>query len=132
VFEAFPVDHSVNDPAVGYRITGGQTAIFYVPDVLGIPDRGETLARIALYIGDGATISRPIVRRQGDVLIGHAPISTQLDWCAEAGVPRAIFTHCGTRIVDGGLDVEGRIPTLGRAKRLDAQVAHDGLRIRVP
>jgi glyoxylase-like metal-dependent hydrolase (beta-lactamase superfamily II) len=28
VFEAFPVEHSVRAPAVGYRISGGRTTIF--------------------------------------------------------------------------------------------------------
>jgi phosphoribosyl 1,2-cyclic phosphodiesterase len=31
VFEAFPVEHSLRAPAVGYRITAGRTSIFYVP-----------------------------------------------------------------------------------------------------
>ncbi|MGO9059533.1 MAG: methyltransferase [Candidatus Binataceae bacterium] len=38
-FEAFPVIHSFRAPAVGYRITAGPAAIFYVPDVIDINDR---------------------------------------------------------------------------------------------
>jgi len=42
-FEAFPVDHSTHAPAVGYRITAGRMTIFYVPDMVYIPDRDEAL-----------------------------------------------------------------------------------------
>ena len=44
---------------------------------------------------------RPVVRRDG-ALIGHAPIRTQLEWCAREGVRRGVFTHCGSGIVAGG------------------------------
>jgi hypothetical protein len=33
------------------------------------------------------------------VLIGHASVSTQLDWCRAGDVGRAIFTHCGSGVV---------------------------------
>lgn len=131
VFEAFPVDHSIRAPAVGYRITGGRTTIFYVPDVLSLPDLGEALSAIALYVGDGASITRPIVRRQDGASFGHASMSTQLRWCAAAGVPRAIFTHCGTPIVSGARDVEQRIADLGRSHRVKTSIAFDGLRVAI-
>lgn len=73
-FEAFAVEHSVRAPAVGYRITAGNTVIFYCPDLVSIHDRRAALRGITAYIGDGATISRSFVRRRGNRLIGHAPI----------------------------------------------------------
>jgi phosphoribosyl 1,2-cyclic phosphodiesterase len=132
-FEAFPLDHSVAAPAVGYRVTAGRTAIFYAPDVLRIPHSGEALAGAAIYVGDGATIARPIVRieRSKGVPVGHAPITAQLEWCERAGVSHAIFTHCGRAIVAGPSDVETHIAALGRGRHVDARVAHDGLRVRV-
>jgi hypothetical protein len=72
-----------------------------LPDVLRIRNSEEALAGIALYVGDGATLTRPIVRYLGGVPIGHTSIATQLQWCARAHVPRAIFTHCGTAVVRG-------------------------------
>ncbi len=38
-FEAFPVEHSILAPPVGYRITAGHARIFYGPDLLFIHDR---------------------------------------------------------------------------------------------
>lgn len=129
--KAFPLDHSVIAPAVGYRITAGGATIFYAPDVLRIRHAADALTGIRLYVGDGATIARPIVRVEGrkGAAVGHAPIVTQLEWCAEAGVRRAIFTHCGRAIVAGRPDVEERIAAVGRAERIETRIAHDGLRI---
>lgn len=100
-FEAFPVDHSTRAPAVGYRITAGEVTLFYVPDVVWIHDRAAALSGAKLYVGDGATITRSMVRKIDDNLIGHTPIHTQLTWCQKEGVPRAIFTHCWPKKPEG-------------------------------
>jgi phosphoribosyl 1,2-cyclic phosphodiesterase len=133
VFEVFPLDHSVIAPAAGYRITAGGVTVFYAPDVLRIRHQADALEGIGLHIGDGATITRPIVRleRQKGIAVGHASIATQLDWCAKADVPRAIFTHCGRAIVAGPPGTAVRISQLGRARRIDTQIAHDGLTVIV-
>jgi phosphoribosyl 1,2-cyclic phosphodiesterase len=132
-FEPFTLDHSVIAPAVGYRITAGRGIVFYAPDVLRIRQMMAALRDVDLYVGDGATIERPIVRieRRRHVAVGHAPITTQLDWCARAGVPRAIFTHCGRAIVAAPRDVERRISKLGQARYVETTVAEDGFRVRV-
>jgi phosphoribosyl 1,2-cyclic phosphodiesterase len=132
-FEVYPLDHSVIAPAVGYRVTAGTATVFYASDVLRIRHAADALKSINLYIGDGATIVRPIVRveRRKGVRVGHASMATQLEWCAKAGVPRAIFTHCGRAIVAGPPDIEAQISRLGRARRIDTRVAWDGLRITV-
>jgi hypothetical protein len=98
-FVAFPVDHSLRAPAVGYRLEAGTVAVFYAPDVVAIHDRAAALGGIRCYLGDGASVTRGIVRRRNGTPIGHASIRTQLDWCAEEGVGRAIFTHCGSQIL---------------------------------
>jgi len=100
-FEAFPVEHSTRAPAVGYRVAAGRAEIFYVPDVVYIHDREEALNGVRLYIGDGATVERSMVRKPGERLIGHTPVRTQLTWCGKEGVPEAVITHCGSRIVTG-------------------------------
>jgi hypothetical protein len=100
-FEAFPVEHSLRAPAVGYRITAGRAAIFYAPDLVSIGEEREALAGLDLYVGDGAAVTRSIVRRRDGRAIGHASIRAQLRWCATAGLRRAVFTHCGSEIVKG-------------------------------
>jgi phosphoribosyl 1,2-cyclic phosphodiesterase len=127
-FEAFAVVHSIRAPAVGYRISAGSVCVFYVPDVLAIPERAEALGGVRLYVGDGASIVRPIVRRRGRRRFGHAPVRAQLAWCHSEGVRRAAFTHCGSQIVAGDEPgAEARIRLLGRAYHVETRVAHDGM-----
>jgi phosphoribosyl 1,2-cyclic phosphodiesterase len=132
-FEAFPVVHSLIAPAVGLRITAGRARIFYVPDLVYIPDRAAALKDVDVYVGDGATLVRPLVRRRGDTLIGHAAVRTQLGWCAREGVPRAIITHCGSQIVTADArEVAARVRAMGEERGVRAEVARDGLVVRLP
>lgn len=128
-FEAFPVIHSVRAPAVGYRITAGRVAVFYVPDVVWIPDREEALGGAQLYVGDGATVERDFVRKDDDGnLFGHTPVRTQLTWCRKTGVPEMVVTHCGSEIVAGDERVLGpRIRRLAEERGVAVTVAHDGM-----
>ncbi len=126
--EAFAVAHSILAPAVGYRIAGGRKAFFYVPDVVTIPQRKQALKGVSLYVGDGATISRPILRRWRTAAIGHTPIRTQLQWCAAEGVDHAIFTHCGSEIVTGDARrLDRLVESLGEDQGVNARIAYDGL-----
>ena len=128
--ETFPVVHSLRAPAVGFRIRTGRTCLFYVPDVLKIPDWRDALSGIQLYIGDGAALYRSIVRGRGRVRIGHASVREQLRWCAAAGVPRAMFTHCGTEIVGGdGRRLNAALRRLAGEYGVEARFAVDGLKI---
>jgi hypothetical protein len=114
-------------PAVGYRITAGDVAIFYCPDLVSIHRRAAALAHITAYIGDGATITRSLVRKRDHRLIGHAPVFKQLSWCRKAAVPRAIITHCGTEIVTAEPDaLQARIAELSRKYKARVDVAEDG------
>jgi phosphoribosyl 1,2-cyclic phosphodiesterase len=129
-FEAFPVEHSLRAPAVGYRVTAGRAAIFYAPDLVSIIDEQEALSGLDLYVGDGAAITRSIVRRRDGRAIGHASIRVQLEWCARAGIRRAVFTHCGSQIVKGDARTTATVVrTLGRERGIEAQIAHDGLEL---
>jgi phosphoribosyl 1,2-cyclic phosphodiesterase len=130
--EAFPVEHSLRAPAVGYRIEAGGAAVFYVPDLVSIDDEREALAGLDVYVGDRAAIGRSIVRRRDGRRIGHASIRVQLDWCAAAGVPRAVFTHCGSEIVKGDARrVAARVRALGDEQGVRAEIAHDGLELEL-
>lgn len=131
-FEAFPVEHSILAPAVGYRIEAGRGALFYAPDLVAVADEDQALAGIDLYVGDGAAIGRSIIRRRDVTPIGHASIRLQLDWCAAAGVPWAVFTHCGSEIVKGDARaVSERVAELGRDRGVRAEIAHDGLELQL-
>jgi phosphoribosyl 1,2-cyclic phosphodiesterase len=123
--EAFPVVHSRIAPAVGYRIAG---RVVYVPDVVDLRDKTIALHGIELYIGDGARLTRPLVRTTATGRrFGHTSIAKQLGWCARAGIPRAIFTHCGTEVVRDHAAAAKVVRALGQRLGLDASLAHDGL-----
>jgi Beta-lactamase superfamily domain len=100
-FEAIPVRHSIRAAAVGSRVSAGNCCLFYLPDVADLPSVARALRGADVYIGDGATVNRSMVREKNGSLIGHAPITRQLVWCKKARVRFAIFTHCGSPIVRG-------------------------------
>jgi phosphoribosyl 1,2-cyclic phosphodiesterase len=129
-FEAFPVVHSARAPAVGYRISAGKVVLFYVPDVVRISNRARAFSGIRAYIGDGATITRPLIRREkrNGQLIGHASIETQLGWCRKERVPKMIVTHCGSAIVRGNQRyVETKLQSLGHRYGVEVEIARDGM-----
>jgi hypothetical protein len=121
------LEHSIRAPAVGYRITTGRAHVFYAPDIVSIHNPHEALTGIQIYIGDGASITRPILRKRGGIFIGHSSIRVQLEWCRNEGVRQAIFTHCGTQIVSGDEHtVNGKVTALGEQLGVAAQIAFDG------
>lgn len=129
-FRAYRVEHSVRAPAVGYRVSAKAGSFFYLPDVASLPSPSDALRGIGIYIGDGATLRRSMVRMKDGVLIGHTPIATQLRWCANAHVHRAIFIHCGSPIVRGNTRAFAAIVRdLGREYSIDTRLACDGDRL---
>ena len=132
-FKAYPVQHSIRAPAVGYRVSAKAGSFFYLPDVARLPNAPDALRGVGVYIGDGATMRRSMVRVKDGTLIGHAPITAQLDWCAKAHVRRAIFTHCGSPIVRGDpRALSATVRKLGRERGIDARLARDGDRLSFP
>jgi phosphoribosyl 1,2-cyclic phosphodiesterase len=129
-FEAFAVEHSILAPAVGYRVSAGRACIFYVPDLIFIPDRAAALKNVQIYIGDGATVTRAFIRKRGKTLIGHAQVRTQLTWCEKEGVPRAIITHCGSEIVTGDEGkLSAKLRVMAAERGVDARIAYDGMKL---
>jgi len=129
-FKAVPVEHSVRAPAVGYRVWARGSNFFYVPDVAGLPDVRGALQGIDVYIGDGATFRRSMVRKRDGVRIGHASIIEQLVWCRKVRVRQAIFTHCGSPIVRAGArKMNAALRRLGIEHGIDARFACDGDRL---
>ncbi len=128
--EVFSEVHSIRCPGVGYRITAGKATIYYAGDLISINQRHAALKNVRLYIGDGATIFRPMVRRKGNQLFGHTTIRAQLGWCQKEKVPRAIITHCGTQIVAGNArEVEEKVENLGKERDVKVAIAFDGMQV---
>jgi phosphoribosyl 1,2-cyclic phosphodiesterase len=129
-FEAFPVEHSLLAPAVGYRVSAGRACIFYAPDLIFIHGRSTALKDVHIYIADGATFTHSFIRKRGERLIGHAAISVQIGWCAKEGVPRAIITHCGSEIVAGDERIlAARLRAMGAERGVETRIAHDGMEL---
>jgi len=127
---AYRLVHSLLAPAVGYRIEADGTAFFYAPDIVAIEDGPGVLHGVSLYVGDGSSISRPLVRRRNGALFGHTTIRAQIGWCAKAGVPEAIFTHCGTEIMRmDARAAAAKIRRLGLESGVRANIATDGATI---
>lgn len=131
--QAFRVQHSLNAPAVGFRISDDKATVFYVPDLVKIIHQKKALANIDCYIGDGAIVTRTLlIKKRDDVLIGHAPIARQVAWCRKEKVPRAIFTHCGTEIVTSDpAIINEKIKKLEEHYEIPIQIAYDGLVVRI-
>jgi hypothetical protein len=70
-FEAFSLEHSLLAPAVGWRVCAGSSCFFYAPDVISIHESGDALNGVRIYIGDGASFLRPLLRKRGRHVIGH-------------------------------------------------------------
>lgn len=131
-FEPFYVVHSTRAPAVGFRVSAGQVAVFYAPDVVEIPEKDEAFAGIKTYIGDGASLRRGILRRErgSGMCVGHAAIRHQLEWCERQRVPRMIVTHCGSEIVTGDArHIDGQLRALSREHGVRLDLAYDGMEV---
>jgi ribonuclease BN (tRNA processing enzyme) len=129
-FEALPVEHSLRAPAVGYRVSAHRVRVFYVPDVVRLRNRHRALRGVDLYVGEGASITRPIIRRRERAVIGHSSTRTQLGWCKSERVGIACFTHCGSEIVTAhARPIHQAVRRLGAERGVDARVARDGLRL---
>lgn len=125
--EPFRVLHATRAPTVALKLIGDAT-VLYAPDVVDIDDRATALAACALYVGDGVSLTHSHVRRAGGTLVGHTTIRAQLGWCADAGVGRALFTHCGREVVEGDEGaLESELERMGRERGVEAAFAHDGL-----
>ncbi len=93
----FPVLHSIRCPANGFRFEYKGFKAGYFPDVLWIKDRDKALEHLDLYIGDGSTLKRDLVRKNKKTgqIFGHASMKTQLQWVKKYNIPWVIFTHFG-------------------------------------
>jgi phosphoribosyl 1,2-cyclic phosphodiesterase len=125
----YAVAHSLRAPAVGLRIDSPADRFCYVPDIAGL-QCPELLQGCSLYIGDGSIWDDSLLRREGERLCGHAPIPLQLEWCKQAGIAEALFTHCGAQIVNHPAEMKQQLAI--RAAELDIRAAfvRDGMTCR--
>jgi phosphoribosyl 1,2-cyclic phosphodiesterase len=129
-FEAFPVEHSILSPAVGYRVSAGRARIFYAPDLMFIHERSAAPNGVQIYVGDGATVTQSFIRKRGKALIGHSPVRTQLTWCEKEGVLYAIITHRGSEIVTGdGREIAAKMRAMGDEWGVQVRIAYDGMKV---
>jgi hypothetical protein len=56
----------------------------------------------------------------------------QLEWCHDEGVPKAVFTHCGTQIVSSDERIMNEtVASVGRQLGVPAEIAFDGMELRL-
>jgi len=123
----YDVVHSIRAPAVGFRITADGRTLAYNPDIVSIVEEESVLPGVDVYVGDGATLTRPMVRRRGDTLFGHTTVRAQLNWCKRYGIHVAYIVHCGKQLVEmDAAELQRRIDELARPD-VRARVAYDGL-----
>jgi ribonuclease BN (tRNA processing enzyme) len=120
------IGHSLRAPAVALRIGSAAGSVLYAPDIASMPSL-DILAGCRLYIGDGSAWDDSLLRQESNQFCGHAPIPQQLEWCQEAQVGQAIFTHCGAQIVAEPSGYQSRLATFADSAGLWACFAHDGM-----
>jgi ribonuclease BN (tRNA processing enzyme) len=77
------------------RVTLDSRTFMYAPDLLELPSL-DILEGVHTYIGDGATVKRPMKFTSDLGYVGHASMYQQLTWCRMKDVKRVIFTHFGS------------------------------------
>jgi ribonuclease BN (tRNA processing enzyme) len=126
----YDVIHSIRAPAVGFRVSADGATLVYNPDVISIVDEDRVLRNVDVYVGDGASLTRPLVRRRDGSLFGHTTVRAQLNWCKRHGIPRAYIVHCGKQLVEmDPKELSRRVDEL--AAPVQAIVARDGLRVTI-
>jgi ribonuclease BN (tRNA processing enzyme) len=132
---AIPVVHSVRCPCVAARLEVSGRTIVYSGDVVAFERPDEALDGAEIYVGDGSTLTRSLVRRHpSGALIGHTTVRAQLGWLGKSGVPRAVFSHFGKEPIEMGEAVlRESLQNLASERAPGCQVtaARDGLTLEI-
>ncbi len=127
---AFSVPHSEKYPCVLYKVKNDGFTFVFAPDVLSVrkEDREAVFKDVDLYIGDGSSLRKNLVRRTKEgKAIGHASVKVQMGWLRNAKVKRAIFTHWGTEAIKMDERALKRVLEEIASSDLEVEVAFDGM-----
>jgi L-ascorbate metabolism protein UlaG (beta-lactamase superfamily) len=129
---AVPVYHSIKAPAVAYLIEVGGQRIWYSPDFLWLKkEQHGHLKDLDVYIGDGSSLTRTLLRRKDKEIFGHMSVKKQLNLLTRLnpeGLPHVIFTHFGKEGVEHE-DLQGFLNDL--SPELSPVAAYDCLQLKV-
>jgi L-ascorbate metabolism protein UlaG (beta-lactamase superfamily) len=128
---AYRVIHSLRAPAVGFRIRAGGVTVVYNPDIISIVHPAAALRGVDVFIGDGASLTRPLVRRRGDLLFGHTTVRAQLGWCRRYGIRYAFIVHCGKQLVQMRPRALDKAVAQLAGDAVIATVARDGMKVNL-
>ena len=131
---SYATEHSTKAPSSAFKIRAGETTIFHSSDIITLEKNSKRLREILkdvdIYVGDGSSLKKGLVRTIDNDRVGHSSIQTQVGWCSDAGVPYAIFTHWGTEAIEmDERKLESLVAEIGAEKGIVAEVAKDGLTI---
>lgn len=129
--KAANVIHSLRCPTFCFKIKVNEKCIVYAPDLIDIENKEKFLEKVDLYIGDGASVNRGLVRRKGNKLFGHTSIKTQINWAKKFNIKEVIFTHFGKEAIE--LSDEKLKEKLKEFSEgiIDVKVAYDGMVVEI-
>jgi len=93
--QSIPVKHSLIAPMTTFKIRMDRFVLFYAPDLLYMRAWKQKLADVNLWIADGSSYAKELLRRKAGEIYGHASMIRQMRWRVEAQVPAIYFTHIG-------------------------------------
>jgi len=130
-FRFYPVSHSTKAPANLIIFRVGDKKICYAPDCFWIKGYTKVLNGVNLYIGDGSSIDKDLIRRckVHNEPVGHWSIRKQMDILAKVDVPYIIFSHVGEQIQE--IDDRRVLSMIRSFTKHDCvvELAHDGMEI---
>jgi len=129
---AVPILHSVDaqNVALFLKFPDG-TKISYLTDVLGLRKEHRKYLRNSIYIGDGSSIEKRLVRRHKKTgqPIGHAKVEVQIRWASENLAKAVVFTHWSEEALEmGKRRLTSLFKELSRNYSIPVFIAEDGMK----
>jgi hypothetical protein len=131
-FEAFPVEHSILSPAVGYRVSAGRARIFYAPDLIFIHDRQDALKGVPSLHRRWRHCNDFVYSKAGQK--AHWPFAGLhlANVVRKEGVPQAIISHCGSEIVTSDeRKLFAKLPGMAAERGIGVRIAYDGMKLEL-
>jgi len=97
--------------------------------VLSMDDPVRILSGVDVYLGDGASLRRGVVQTSEGTVVGHTSVRMQLEWCGQAGVRKAVITHCGSPTLRNPEKALQILRELGEKTGVEASFAYDGMQL---